>query len=89
MDKNPAVLFIVDGISRHGLGDHMHGMPAADQLGTLREGLTFGTALKRMEVAHDVADAQWSFRVVSHEMPELRRLKNQVRGRSRSFLKWG
>ena len=89
VDKDAAVVFVVDGISRHGVGDDVHLVAAAGQLRTLREGLTLGAAGERVEVAHDVADAKRRLRVVSHEMPGLRRLREPGSWTFRSFLKWG
>ena len=81
VDEDSAVFFVADGISGDGLGDDVHGVPAAGELGTLGEGLTLGAAFEWVEVAHDVADAQGRLNVVSRESPGFRRLRNRVRGR--------
>src|SRR5262245_65493477 len=59
MDQYPVVILIVDRIAGNRAGDHMDVVPPSDQLQSLRQCLTLGTAGERVEVADDVADTQW------------------------------
>ena len=83
MNENSAMFFVVDWVSGDGLGDDMHRMPAPGELGALRKGLALCPAFKRVEVAHDVANAQRCLHVVSHGSAGLSGASkvNRVRGR--------
>ena len=89
MDEDAAEFLVDDGISRNGLGDDVHGMPAARELGALSEGLSLGAAFKRVKVAHDVANAQRPLHVVSHGIVGIPPSQELGSWTLRSFLKWG
>ena len=52
------IVLVDDRVSRHVAGHDVHDMAAAGQLQALRQRLPFRSAGERVEVAHDVADAQ-------------------------------
>ena len=89
VDEDAAMFFIVDRKAGNGPGDDVDGVPAPGELGALREGLSLGAAFKRVEVAHDVADAQGRLLVVRDESSGFGPSQESGSWTLRSFLKWG
>ena len=61
MDLDSPVFFLIDRISGDGPGDDVDTMAAAHKLDALGQGLPFGSACERMEVADDVTDTKGPF----------------------------
>jgi hypothetical protein len=55
--EDTIVFFIINGIARHGPGDHMNDVSAAGQLAPLCQGLSLGAACEGIKEADDEADS--------------------------------
>src|SRR5208283_3023853 len=58
MDEDSLIVLLVDRVTRHGAGDHVHDMAASHQLERLGQRLALGPAGKRVEVTDNEADPQ-------------------------------